>query len=118
MNYPKTEPSTDNNILEEPAVAYCPADRTAVAEPWMAGIADEDDELDEFGELSDDDLDWIDNDPEFKASVLRRAEEAIARWKAGEKTYTTDEVCDKLLWRIRNNQWADVEERMRQNGRL
>jgi hypothetical protein len=98
----------------------------------MANIADEEDDdsdlWDELDQLYDgpptapDGRDWgswkLDNDPEFREAVLRRSDEVDARIAAGERTYTTEEVFAELEWRIKNNKWDDVEERMRRNGQI
>jgi hypothetical protein len=59
-----------------------------------------------------------DDDPAFRAAVLRRADEAMAYIAAGGRMYTTEEVFEELDWRIKNDKWDDVEERMRRNGRI
>jgi hypothetical protein len=103
--------------VSEPAVAYYPGVRAAepaAMEPWMANITDDTDGINEFGKehvTAPDGRYLADDDPEFREMVLRRADEAIARMKAGVRGRTTNEICDKLIWRIENNQWDDVKTR-------
>jgi hypothetical protein len=116
--------------LREPAVAYCPGVRAAV-EPWAVNVTDGEpdgdsdfwDELDKLCGVpptAPDGKDWVDNDPEFRAAVLRRADEVMARVAAGEKGYTTEELFDELEWRIKNDKWDDIIdiEAMNQYGKI
>jgi hypothetical protein len=123
MDYAKKDPSQEESVSEvrEPAVAYAFGGGAEVR-PWAdSGAAD--DEFDEEIPLGPDGRHlglWrLDNDPAFREFVLRRSDEVDARIAAGTQvSYTTDEVCDRILWRIENHQWADVEERMKRNGQI
>jgi hypothetical protein len=117
------EPTTPYYAGRLPA-ATCYAGTRAEADALAASVLgrpDGGDEEPEFGDYIDpryaapaapDGRDWgswrLDNDPEFRAFVDRRAEEAIARWKAGERTYTTDEVCDRILQCIETGNWDEI----------
>jgi hypothetical protein len=123
MDY-KIPPPEASEARESTAPYY--TGRRPAAEPRLNpdGADGSDDNLDEFGEkikLAPDGEIWLDwmmeNEPEFRDFVLRRADEAEARIAAGGGL-TGDEVLAELEWRIKNNQWDDVEERMRQNGYL
>jgi hypothetical protein len=114
-------PQQDDGATEvrEPAVAYYPGVRTA-AEPWMANVSDEPDDEPLTATGGEDWLDWrMKNVPGFKEAFLRWLEEGeIEQAASGNKTYTTDEVFAELEWCIEHNQWDDVKERLRKNGRI
>jgi hypothetical protein len=112
MNYTKQEPSAEDNILKEPAVAYCPGVRAA--EPWMASIADEEDDLDEFGEkpiTAPDGGHWFDwamkNSPAFREHFDRCIEESELAIKEG-RVHTTEEVCDAIDRCLETGNWDEI----------
>jgi hypothetical protein len=114
MDYAKIpQPKDGTAEVREPAVAYAVGG-------WAADVSDGLDELDKEIAAGPDGRhlgEWrYDNDPAFREFVRRRFYETEARIAAGEQGYTTDEVREKLEWRIKNNQWDDVRERMRRNG--
>jgi hypothetical protein len=137
MDYNKTPPQGEDDTPEarEPAVAYgtaatTEADRLAASILGRPEGGDEDEDADFWDEedricrsLPTDPhgREWrnlnADDDPEFRAAVLRRADEAIARMEAGEEGYTTEEVFEELEWCIKHDQWDDVIERMKKEGR-
>jgi hypothetical protein len=108
MDYAKKDLPQEESVSEvrEPAVAY--AVGGAEVRPWAdSGVADDEFDEDALLGLDGGDLDEsdLDDDPEFRASVLRRADEVMARIAAGEKGHTTDEVCDRILRCIETGNW-------------
>jgi hypothetical protein len=126
MNYPKNQsPDPEIPCVAEPAVAYA-ARGPVTREPWETAAAADDDfdfdlGIDDFGgkpapEGYETWADWqIENDPEVAAEFERIAEINKAEIAAG-KYYTTEEVMERLQWRINNNQWDDIIERLKKNG--
>jgi hypothetical protein len=136
MDYANTpQHEGDAPEVKEPAVAYGTGTRTE-ADILAASIlgkpeAEEEDVFGFWNDLDDEPPaapdgpysgDWLDwrmkNVPGFKEAFLRWLEEGEDEDVDVDQLPTTDEVCDKLLWRIENNQWDDVRERMRRNGKL
>jgi hypothetical protein len=115
-------PEESANELREPMAAYA-VRGPAVREPWLDSGEDEGFDLD-----GDDDdpppagydnwVEWqLEHDPEFAAEFERKADESDLAIKEG-RVKSHDEVMRRLQWRIDNNQWDDVIERMRKNGRI
>jgi hypothetical protein len=101
-----------DEVRESAAVAYASpyavgGGGRAAVRPWAPPEADDEFDEDALLGLDGGDLDEsdFDDDPEFRASVLRRADEVMARIAAGEKGHTTDEVCDRILRCIETGNW-------------
>jgi hypothetical protein len=127
MDY-KQDQSPDPEIpcAAEPAVAYA-ARGPVTREPWETAAADDDDDfdfdfgIDDFGGKPAPDgyetwADWqIENIPEVAAEFDRIHLESEADIAAG-RVYTQEEIEREFEWRIANDYWDDVIERLKKNG--